>query len=78
MGIYKDKYPDGISPTFWDNFVVPMVKDIRGNKCEICDSTKKLHVHHIDYNNVNIDSLLVVCVSCHKKIHNKIKNTKQK
>jgi hypothetical protein len=45
------------------------------NKCEICQSSIQLVVHHIKYKNVvgyeysNRDWLLVVCSNCHYKIH---------
>lgn len=39
--------------------------------CEICGSTKSIDVHHKDgdYNNNNVDNLMIVCRSCHMKIH---------
>ena len=47
--------------------------------CSICKSNKNLLVHHKDFNhnNDNIDNLIVVCKSCHEKIHNKIINIKK-
>ena len=40
-------------------------------KCEICNSTKFLEVHHKDHNRENneLDNLILLCKSCHKKEH---------
>ena len=40
--------------------------------CQICGAETKLDVHHKDgnYNNNSLDNLLVLCRSCHMKIHN--------
>lgn len=45
-------------------------------KCQICGNNKTKHdlcVHHIDKNNHHnsIDNLMVLCKSCHSKIHTK-------
>jgi len=42
-------------------------------KCQICGSSKQLEVHHKDRNKLNnsIDNLMLVCKSCHRKIHYK-------
>lgn len=39
--------------------------------CEICGKKGRLDVHHKDhdYNNNNLDNLMVLCRSCHSKIH---------
>lgn len=42
------------------------------HKCQSCGTSKQLQVHHIDYNtlfNEDMYSLVTVCKSCHKKIH---------
>jgi len=46
--------------------------------CSICNSNKHLCVHHIDKNknNDNLDNLLIVCKSCHSKIHKIVENFK--
>lgn len=40
-------------------------------KCELCGSTKNIDVHHKDgnYRNNSIENLIVVCRSCHMKLH---------
>lgn len=52
------------------------------NKCSHCGSTTKLEIHHIDYSwdkkfqrrksnlKFNIDKVEVLCIYCHKKLHN--------
>ena len=42
--------------------------------CEVCKTKKATQVHHLHYNTTGNESskdLLVVCSSCHEKIHNK-------
>lgn len=41
------------------------------DKCEICGSKKNIDVHHKDENPSNnvLDNLMVLCRSCHMKIH---------
>ena len=41
----------------------------RGNCCEICKSKKNLHIHHKKYTK-NTEDLVVLCLKCHRKIHN--------
>ena len=53
-----------------------------GKKCSICNKKEKLIIHHKDNNgyrlmrkglemNNNDDNLIILCNSCHAKIHNK-------
>ena len=46
------------------------------NLCNICSSLNQLRVHHKDRNKFNNDlnNLIIVCKSCHNKIHDKWKN----
>ena len=39
--------------------------------CSMCGATKNLYVHHKDQNRMNnkIENLIIVCRSCHCKIH---------
>jgi hypothetical protein len=39
--------------------------------CEVCNSVDKLITHHKDgdYKNNQVENLMVVCRSCHNKIH---------
>lgn len=47
---------------------------VDGYVCQMCGSGKNLVCHHITYlrlGNEDIDDLLTVCYSCHKKLHDK-------
>lgn len=49
-----------------------MMFELRGRACEKCRSTKRLQVHHLTYKRVFNElpeDLLIVCHSCHEKIH---------
>jgi len=53
-----------------------------GYKCKICgvpeiECRRKLNVHHIDCNkeNLRIENLISLCVSCHMKLHQKIRRS---
>jgi len=64
------------------NGVKELIINRDGNKCIICNSTKRITVHHIDgtgnHNakkedakkiNNSLDNLLTMCGSCHTKLH---------
>lgn len=43
-----------------------------GDRCQVCNSTDKLQVHHRDYSNVPLESLAdltVLCDECHGTFH---------
>ena len=40
------------------------------NRCQICESKEKLEIHHIRYTK-KISDCLLLCQSCHKKLHRK-------
>lgn len=45
-----------------------------GGKCSVCSSMENLQFHHKDGNSNNneITNFILVCVSCHKKVNNKV------
>jgi hypothetical protein len=45
------------------------IKELYGNKCIICGNTKKLSIHHIDYNKHNnrLNNLVPLCISHHSQ-----------
>ncbi len=49
--------------------------DILGKekKCELCGSSKSIDVHHkdFDYKNNTPENIMILCRSCHMKIHRK-------
>lgn len=69
MRIDRDKWEKGlgVSYDFWRSFISPMIKKLKGNKCEVCGSTKNLDSHHSQYKLINIDTVKVLCKKCHKK-----------
>ena len=63
------------------------VYDRDGGKCQVCGSTKKLCVHHKDKTgwdkpreekNNQMSNLILLCNSCHMKIHRPEYNMKRK
>ena len=58
---------DGTNKDFWRNFVVPAVKRIQKN-CQLCGEDGKV-VHHTSYEEVNINTLKLLCRPCHSKVH---------
>ena len=61
----------GVNRTWYHRFIVPHVKRIKGNKCEGCEGTENLEVHHSDLKLINIDTLKLLCKRCHSKKHRK-------
>jgi predicted HNH restriction endonuclease len=48
------------------------VLERHGHKCVFCDSSNKLQVHHMNYDNVGNEGVLdlfVVCSGCHTRMH---------
>lgn len=64
---------DNLSKDFWSRFVIPEVTRIKGSKCEWCFSQRYLELHHTDYIDVNINTLKLLCKSCHRKEHYRLK-----
>ena len=49
-----------------------VAREIKPRQCEMCGKTDvRLDVHHIDHNRTNnsADNLMILCVSCHAKLH---------
>ena len=71
------KYEDQLKDARWLAFRT-FIKKVRGEKCEICGSTRNLQVHHTHYNKnckaweYTCNEVIVVCKDCHQKIHKKI------
>jgi len=70
----------GVIPFFYQEFVAPMIKKLKGNKCEVCGSLKFLDLHHKTYDECTINDFQLLCRKCHKSIHKKLtyKNLKWK
>lgn len=67
----KDSIGDGKYPDTWDDISKWMRERIP--YCEFCGSTNDLQVHHIDANPSNCidNNLIVLCKSCHERLHSK-------
>lgn len=77
----KEKHPNwrgGSSfepyPLGWTNTFKEQIRYRDGYRCQLCgcselENSRKLDIHHIDYNkeNLEIDNLITVCRSCHGK-----------
>ncbi len=49
-----------------------IARETKPRQCEMCGKTDvRLDVHHIDHNRTNnsADNLMILCVSCHAKLH---------
>jgi len=59
----------------WNKFFLGMIREKEGKKCYFCGSTYDLEEHHIiarkDGGNNRKSNIMLLCVSCHKKIHGK-------
>ena len=80
MGAKNAAWRGGVSrlPYPWDfsDELKKSIKERDGNKCVMCDKSKNLNVHHIDRDkhNNNHNNLIVLCSSCHRKVHCAINN----
>jgi 5-methylcytosine-specific restriction endonuclease McrA len=68
---HKKRYLKYLDSKEWSDIKID-IRIIKDNKCEICNSTKNLQVHHKTYKNLFKEEpidLMLVCDVCHKKIH---------
>lgn len=78
----KTKYQKYITSQEWYDLKIDLLK-IRGCKCEKCGKKKRptgLHIHHLTYVRLfkeKAEDLLILCPTCHMKIHGLFKE-KQK
>lgn len=59
----------GINRWWFQQKIVPLIRMIKGNKCENCDSDKNIDVHHTDYDIWTINTLFLLCKKCHVGVH---------
>ena len=59
----------GVTQSLWENIIRPTCLKKAGYKCSKCPATEGLDVHHTDYDNQTIDTLIVLCRRCHRKEH---------
>ncbi|MDD1723894.1 MAG: HNH endonuclease [Methanospirillum sp.] len=66
----------GKRPKYW-NMIRRFALERDGNRCQICGDEKELSVHHLvplsDGGDSTARNLLVLCHSCHQRIHGKRK-----
>lgn len=81
QSLNKRMYDIYISSTAWKHFAKSL-KEERGGKCEKCEATTRLTVHHTHYGTLfheRKSDLLVLCWDCHQDEHpNKCRVTKTK
>lgn len=70
----KSQYHNYLKSEKWKGIRSNIIKERKA--CEFCLSSKDLHIHHLDYEHVGFEDhrkmvkwLLLVCQSCHYKIH---------
>ena len=73
---YKEQYKEYILSKEWGIKRKLTFKTL-GKKCQRCNKTKSLHIHHktyINFGNEIIETdLAILCKDCHKKYHAKFK-----
>jgi len=75
---HKEKYHEYLQSEKWDN--IRRQKLAEANyKCQLCNASSSLSVHHRTYENVfneQLSDLIALCDKCHKKFHNIKEETK--
>lgn len=66
-GEYAPSYIDGRNSFTGEVYRRILKAAKREEKCEICESTEKLHVHHVNgkHNDNAINNLMYLCSKCH-------------
>lgn len=67
----RSDYVDYLKSKEWKSIRLKVIKD-RNGKCENCNSTRKLQVHHLTYENLyseGFKDLKLLCKKCHAKEH---------
>jgi 5-methylcytosine-specific restriction endonuclease McrA len=69
-GEKSPSYKDGRNAFTGETYRKMLLASGRKQECEVCKSTDRLHVHHIDGNHENnvLENLAWVCVNCHNKV----------
>lgn len=69
-------YKDFLKTTYW-LIISRIVKEKHRYRCSKCDSSSKLNVHHVSYEDHGLEHikevrdkcLICLCAHCHRKIH---------
>lgn len=65
----QEEYKEYLKSEHWQKIRMTAIKNADG-RCQLCNSDKRLEVHHRTYQRVgkeNIKDLTVLCHKCHKK-----------
>ena len=68
---HKEKYHDYLNSIEWKAKCTRLFQK-RGKRCEICNSSHRIEVHHKTYArifNEKFEDLKVLCFQCHRKEH---------
>ncbi len=69
----KENYQEYLKSNHWDNVRNAMRNLKKTHKCELCGNVNEvLEVHHISYEHIGNerqDDLVVLCHSCHDRVH---------
>lgn len=66
-----DSYDKYLEHDHWYNIRIKKIKEAN-SKCQLCGNKDKFNVHHNNYDNLfmeDMNDLIVLCESCHKKFH---------
>jgi 5-methylcytosine-specific restriction endonuclease McrA len=64
-------YTKHINSERWERRRLRAIDEV-GGACQMCGSTDRIQVHHLNYDNLGNEKpedLLVVCRQCHRKVH---------
>lgn len=67
-------YEEYLQSDYWDS-IKNQVLERDDYRCRLCNSNKKLKVHHRTYNNLGqekLEDLLTLCGKCHFDYHHKV------
>jgi 5-methylcytosine-specific restriction endonuclease McrA len=70
---HRIKYYQYLASEEWAQIKLDLYQ-LRGKKCEVCDSKQNIQVHHLTYKNVfneEPEDLILLCKKCHEKEHGK-------
>jgi len=76
--VTKAEYTTYLQSEHWISFKKNL-KVLRFFSCEICNSTKKINIHHRSYErmyNENTNDVDILCSECHKNLHTFLKEHK--
>jgi 5-methylcytosine-specific restriction endonuclease McrA len=63
----------------WQYNLTKLLIEKYNGLCQLCKTKRKrMHLHHKDYTNVNINTVMYLCSGCHKFIHSTGENNVNK